>query len=181
MIHINRETSRGMFPTLCRSRLKAFMQALMQAAGKADATLELLLVDDLQIARFNEEYYGLCGPTNILSFPARQPGGGEEAIPQELREEFQDEESDEDFFEAEGDGLQPIKLIDENLLGSIVVSLETLAREAFLYGCDPFEYAQRLLVHSFVHLLGHEHGPEMEALGVKLQTAAGEAGLKGSG
>jgi probable rRNA maturation factor len=49
-------------------------------------------------------------------------------------------------------------------LGDLVLSAETLAREAFLYNQDTHEYTVRLLAHGLLHLLGHDHGPEMEGL-----------------
>jgi probable rRNA maturation factor len=49
-------------------------------------------------------------------------------------------------------------------LGDLVLSAETLAREAFLYNQDIHEYTVRLLAHGLLHLLGHDHGPEMEGL-----------------
>ncbi len=49
-------------------------------------------------------------------------------------------------------------------LGDLVLSVDTLAREAFLYGQDPAEHAVRLLAHGILHLAGLEHGEEMDAL-----------------
>lgn len=49
-------------------------------------------------------------------------------------------------------------------LGALFLSVETLAREAFLYGQDPQEHLARLLAHGILHLAGHDHGPEMDAL-----------------
>jgi probable rRNA maturation factor len=49
-------------------------------------------------------------------------------------------------------------------LGDLVLSAETLARESWLYNQDPHEYTVRLLAHGLLHLLGHDHGPQMEAL-----------------
>lgn len=49
-------------------------------------------------------------------------------------------------------------------LGALFLSVETLAREAFLYGQDPREHLARLLAHGILHLAGHDHGPEMDAL-----------------
>lgn len=48
-------------------------------------------------------------------------------------------------------------------LGSLFLSVETLAREAFLYGQNPAEHLARLLAHGILHLAGHDHGPEMDA------------------
>ncbi|MEA4856736.1 MAG: rRNA maturation RNase YbeY [Solidesulfovibrio sp.] len=49
-------------------------------------------------------------------------------------------------------------------LGEMALSLDTVAREAFLYGQDPAEHLARLLAHGFLHLAGLDHGPVMEAL-----------------
>ncbi|ACU88370.1 rRNA maturation RNase YbeY [Desulfomicrobium baculatum] len=53
---------------------------------------------------------------------------------------------------------------DEDWLGDLVLSAETLVRECRLYNQDPHEYTVRLLAHGLLHLMGHDHGPEMEAL-----------------
>jgi len=49
-------------------------------------------------------------------------------------------------------------------LGALFLSVDTLSRETFLYGQDPREHLARLLGHGLLHLCGHDHGPEMEAL-----------------
>jgi len=49
-------------------------------------------------------------------------------------------------------------------LGALFLSVDTLAREAFLYGQDPQRHLARLLAHGILHLCGHDHGPDMEAL-----------------
>ncbi len=48
------------------------------------------------------------------------------------------------------------------LNGYICLSTETLFREAFLYGQNPGQHMIRILIHGILHLLGYEHGPEME-------------------
>jgi len=50
------------------------------------------------------------------------------------------------------------------VLGELFLSTETLAREAFLYGQEPARHLARLLAHGILHLSGHDHGPEMDAL-----------------
>jgi len=49
-------------------------------------------------------------------------------------------------------------------LGDLVLSAETLAREAFFYNQDLYAYTVRLLAHGLLHLMGHDHGPEMDGL-----------------
>ena len=49
-------------------------------------------------------------------------------------------------------------------LGALFLSVDTLARETFLYGQDPQRHLARLLGHGILHLCGHDHGPDMDAL-----------------
>lgn len=49
-------------------------------------------------------------------------------------------------------------------LGQIVLSVDTLAREVFLYGQNPQEHMVRLLAHAFLHLAGFDHGELMDGL-----------------
>lgn len=53
---------------------------------------------------------------------------------------------------------------EDDELGDLVLSVETLVRETFVYNQDPFEYTVRLLAHGLLHLMGHDHGPEMDDL-----------------
>ena len=53
---------------------------------------------------------------------------------------------------------------DAKELGQIVLSVDTLAREVFLYGQDPQEHMVRLLAHAFLHLAGFDHGEMMDGL-----------------
>lgn len=47
-------------------------------------------------------------------------------------------------------------------LGSLVLSRDTLKREAFFYGQNKESYTKELLLHGFAHLLGLEHGKKMD-------------------
>lgn len=49
-------------------------------------------------------------------------------------------------------------------IGEMVLSLDTLMRECLLYHQPPLEHFRRLCAHSLLHLLGFEHGPQMDAL-----------------
>ncbi|MBT8762971.1 rRNA maturation RNase YbeY [Desulfohalobiaceae bacterium Ax17] len=54
---------------------------------------------------------------------------------------------------------------DENnpqLLGQLVLSIDTLSREIFLYGQEVQEHLVRLLAHGILHLAGFEHGMLMD-------------------
>jgi probable rRNA maturation factor len=104
--------------------------------------LDLVLVRDAGMADYNLRYMGCHGPTNVLSFPIDEQIAGPE---------------DEDV---------PVQL------GSLVFSVDTLHRETLLYGQDPEEHCLRLLAHGLGHLVGYDHGPEMDELCSEMLSAA---------
>ena len=53
---------------------------------------------------------------------------------------------------------------EENNLGSLVLNAQALRRESLLYGQLEDQHMVRLLAHGLGHLLGYDHGPEMDAL-----------------
>lgn len=61
-------------------------------------------------------------------------------------------------------------------LGQIALSVDTLAREARLYGQAPRTHTARLVAHAVLHLAGLDHGAEMEALTEAAVQAATGAG-----
>lgn len=136
------------FP-LSRRELTALCQPLLEILGLSGCSFDLHLVDDADMARRNAEFMGCVGPTNVLSFPAGEPD------PEGLLEEVGDAEGIEDADAPGGEGLW---------LGEVVLSVDTLEREAFLYGQPPREHLVRLLAHAVLHLAGHDHGEIMDAL-----------------
>ena len=102
--------------------------ALAQATASVEISIRLS--DDAEVRRLNKAYRGKDKPTNVLSFPMVQP----------------------DLIEGLGntdDG--------EILLGDIILAAETCAREAAEKGWSICNYAQHLIVHGLLHLLGYDH------------------------
>lgn len=126
----------------CRTELRQALEAMLRAAGSGPAELDLLLVRDARMAACNERYMACHGPTNVLSFPLDE--------------------------ELEGNAAGPAPL----QLGSLVLSVDTLRREALLYGQDGREHCLRLLAHGLGHLAGYDHGPEMDELCSAMLAAA---------
>ncbi len=62
-------------------------------------------------------------------------------------------------FPAAARGAAPVEI----LLGDIVIAYETLAREAEEQGKTMSDHLSHLLVHGFLHLLGHDHHIDHEA------------------
>ncbi|MDD2219096.1 MAG: rRNA maturation RNase YbeY [Desulfoplanes sp.] len=50
------------------------------------------------------------------------------------------------------------------VLGELILSIDTLTREIYLYGQDPMEHLVRLLTHGTLHLAGYDHGETMYSL-----------------
>ncbi len=100
------------------------------ADGAINVEVSIRLTDDAEIHSLNRQYRCKDKPTNVLSFPMVQA----------------------DLIEGlanSDDG--------EVLLGDIVLAAETCAREAAEKGWDAKDYAQHLIVHGLLHLLGYDH------------------------
>lgn len=105
-------------------QIRTAAETLLNALGKAEAELSLLITDDAHIAELNRDYLGRTGPTNVIAFPM---GGGD--LPD----------------------------IEPELLGDVVISVDTAAREAADAGYSMEQRFTELLVHGILHLLGYDH------------------------
>ncbi|MGQ9526081.1 MAG: rRNA maturation RNase YbeY [Armatimonadota bacterium] len=52
---------------------------------------------------------------------------------------------------------------DPILLGDVIISLDTAARQAREFGCDLQDEVERLLIHGLLHLLGYDHQTDEDA------------------
>ncbi|GGI82871.1 hypothetical protein GCM10007973_19190 [Polymorphobacter multimanifer] len=88
------------------------------------------LTDDAEVHTLNRQFRQKDKPTNVLSFPM-----------------------------IDGDGFEALANTDDGevLLGDIVLAAETCAREAAEKGWPVEHYAQALIVHGTLHLLGYDH------------------------
>lgn len=99
----------------------------------APLELSLVLCDDAHIQSLNKEWRGVDAPTDVLSF--------------ELED---DDEEDEDAGLVSPE--MPI-----NVLGDVVISLDTAARQASERRYTLLDESRVLLVHGVLHLLGYDH------------------------
>lgn len=53
---------------------------MLEAIGRPEATLSVLLTDDREMAQLHERWMGEAGPTDVLSFPMGDPLLGDIAI-----------------------------------------------------------------------------------------------------
>lgn len=108
-------------------KVKATLQRLLEAVGEEHSSISLSLVDDKQIKELNRRHRAQDKATDVMSFPQRT----------HHRERL----------------LYGV----EQLLGDIVISVETARRQAAEYDAPLERELERLLIHGLLHLLGHDH------------------------
>lgn len=113
----------------------------------------ILFADDAEVHALNAEWRGKDKPTNVLSFPMLER---------------------EDLLRLAPDG-------PPELLGDIVLALETCTHEAADKGISLEHHAAHLIIHGLLHLAGYDHetSPEdaraMELLEIKALALLGIA------
>ena len=120
-------------------RILAWCAVLLGDFGDQQASLSLVLTRDETIRAINQEHRGKDSATDVLSFSqVEDPADAETAaLPPAM-------------LAAVGDGFP-------RYLGDIVVNMERARSQASQYGNDLIAETKRLLVHGFLHLLGHDH------------------------
>ena len=109
-----------------------------------ESQVELLLTDNEEIRRINQEFREIDRPTDVLSFPMVDFGSPAE---------YDFLEEDDSLFDPE---------TGELMLGNIVISKEKVISQAEEYvNSVKREYAF-LIAHSMLHLLGYDHMEEEE-------------------
>ena len=155
-------------------------RVLLEAIGREGAELAVLLVDDHAIRELNRDWRGKDRATDVLSFSLLEEGAAAdldvEAEVEEMSvlfEEVGDAETNGGFdlfaiHEAEDDlaGEDPAVM-----LGDVVLSVDTLKRQAREGGWTEEEEMVRLLLHGLLHLLGHDHEREEEAAVMQAEEA----------
>jgi probable rRNA maturation factor len=104
----------------------------LKLAWRQRVELAIVLVDAAHQQYLNRDHRGVDAPTNVLAFPAWQPGT---RVPAEA----------------------PV------LLGDVVLSMETIAREAAEQKKPIADHLRHLVVHGVLHLLGFDHLEPAEA------------------
>ncbi len=115
--------------------LRATLDTLLANVGLADATVSLTFVRDAEMRELNRDHRAKDAPTDVLSFPLFEP----------------------DAFDRAGVTAPRTPVEGERMLGDIVISVDTAARQAAAYDAPLAREVERLLVHGVLHLCGHDH------------------------
>lgn len=115
-----------------------------------DVQVSVLFTSDDFIASLNKRYRDEDAPTDVLAFPM----SGDE-------EDVEGTEVEYDTGDDGGEDLTPMPRV----LGDIVISLDTAARQAESHGRPLRQELALLLIHGTLHLLGYDHDePQKEAV-----------------
>jgi probable rRNA maturation factor len=118
--------------------LRSWAEAVLTAEGYPPSTeVALTLVEDDQMARWNHRSLGRLGSTDVLSFPVEllQPG----RVPRV------------------DDGGPPL------LIGDVVIAPDHVRRQARELEVDLEDEMALMVTHGILHLLGYDHGDDIEA------------------
>lgn len=119
----------------------------LSAVARPTAECSVLLVDDSAMAALNHAYRGVTGPTDVLAFPMNEGRfGATSSSPRALRQA--------QGRRTQGEG--------PDLLGDVVISAETAARQARSASGGVRGELALLLVHGILHLVGYDHGTATE-------------------
>lgn len=111
--------------------------ATLKLEGAVGAEVSLLITDDEGIHGLNLQYRGQDKPTDVLSFSQR------DAVP----------ESD-----------YKVSQRGKEILGDVVISLETAEKQAVIHDVTLEEELALLTVHGVLHLLGYDDSTEQAML-----------------
>src|SRR3954462_130155 len=141
-------------PALLPSVVRRIADAMLAELELGHAELSVLLTNDTEIHALNLAHRAKDKPTDVLSFPLDEGGGADGTVS------------------------------GTRILGDVVISLDTAARQARGRKRELLPEVRFLLAHGILHLIGYDHGNpaekrEMTAMTRRLVRAASEKTSKG--
>jgi probable rRNA maturation factor len=125
---------------------------ILSSEGAPDAEVNVLLADDATLHALNRTYLREDRPTDVLSFSQREELPGAPATPR-----------------VEGQAA---------ILGDVVISVETAARQAAERSVSLESELALLTVHGILHLLGYDDSTEPGAEQMRLRERAALQAMK---
>jgi probable rRNA maturation factor len=121
--------------------------ALTDEGVRGLAEVSLIFLDEQAIAALNQQFMGVEGPTDVLSFPIDNEPEPSGRVPD---------------AGGSGPGEPPLPEIPQ-LVGDIVICPAVAARNAIEHECSLDDEIALLVVHGVLHLLGWDHAEDDEA------------------
>ncbi|HEX4211330.1 MAG TPA: rRNA maturation RNase YbeY, partial [Candidatus Binataceae bacterium] len=119
--------------------------ATLYSLGLEDCELSVLLCDDAKIQRLNRDFRHKDQPTDVLSFEQAGAGAAVRLLPAAAP------------APAHRRGVAEPPMAPPQLLGDVVISLDTALRQATAFGQNPHQRLRTLLIHGVLHLIGYDH------------------------
>lgn len=141
-----------------RRAAQAAFAAAAPSSSLAGVEASLILCDDGELHRLNNDYRGVDKATNVLAFPAMAVNT--EPAPDDATR----------IGETASDRLPQV-------LGDIFIAFATAAAEAADQGKTLGDHLSHLVVHGMLHLLGYDHVASAEAERMEELEVAVLAGL----
>ncbi len=133
----NRQDKVEVPPAMEHLLARVTTEVLAMEGVSPEAEVGITLVDDAAIRELNHNYRHLDCPTDVLSFAMRETGAEEPS-----------------YQAAEW----------EELLGDVVISLETAVQQSKDFGHSLEREVAFLAVHGLLHLLGYDHQEEAQEI-----------------
>jgi probable rRNA maturation factor len=137
---------------------------MLRCLDLADAELSVALTDDEEIRELNRVFRRHDRPTDVLAFAMREGNTmGARPVGDEAR-------SSPDDAAKSPAGDAPGKSPPGEMLGDVVVSVETARRQATRAGRNLERELCALLAHGLLHLIGYDHQTKAEARAMGAET-----------
>ncbi|MGB2622530.1 MAG: rRNA maturation RNase YbeY [Candidatus Acidiferrum sp.] len=156
---------------LARKPLENFLGRVKRELGLRNCGVTVCFVSDAKIAGMNERFRKRAGPTDVLSFPAREARQGRSKKRKNIYAEFAEYS---ESTEKNGRGLR--RLTKQTYLGDIAIAPETARRYAKKNGRSLNDELRVLILHGVLHLRGYDHetdGGEMNRIEQKMRRRFG--------
>lgn len=121
--------------TLNETKLTRFISKCLKELNFSKAEVSLLFTTDTEIKQLNKEYRNINKPTDILSFGMREHRNQNDPMPPH-----------------------------PEVLGDLVLSLDTIKKQADTRKVDMEEELEFIIVHGLLHLLGYDHASPIDKI-----------------
>lgn len=146
--YVRRKAPRA--PSASTARVRALAERMLEELGLGERELSVLLTDDPFIRGLNQAHRGKDRPTDVLAFPLDEDvDGGKPAGPLPR--------SQAKGRSSSARARRRPKLPADPMLGDVIISLDTAARQARERRHSLMDEVCFLLAHGLLHLIGYDH------------------------
>lgn len=139
--------------------LQLFLEEILRELHIASAEVDIAMVSNSEIARWNRQFRHKTGPTDVLSFPSGNRRGA--ARFQESTSRRQAAHPPSRRVSLTSARKKPAPAAGGGFLGDIAIAPETARRNAAENGRTLDTELRILMLHGLLHLLGYDHETDL--------------------